>query len=218
QDFEHLVFDSRRFSAALLDELQRVAGQTVVVEAEQVVIKHAYVERRVTPLNLYVREADADAVRAAVVDYGYALKDLAATDIFPGDILLKNFGVTRQGRVVFYDYDELCLLISCVFRSLPQSTTMEEEFSAEPWFSVGEHDIFPEELRRFLGLHDALRDIFLQHHADLFDVRFWHQIQARLRAGEVLDIFPYPQSKHLRADLSVEQDRVNAESVMIGGE
>jgi isocitrate dehydrogenase kinase/phosphatase len=218
QEFEHLVFDRRRFSAVLLDELQCVAAQTVVVEAEQVIIKHVYVERRVTPLNLYVREADADAARAAVVDYGYALKDLAATDIFPGDILLKNFGVTRQGRVVFYDYDELCLLMSCVFRSLPQPTTLEEEFSAEPWFSVGEHDIFPEELQRFLGLHDALCDVFMQHHADLFDVRFWQQIQARLQAGEVLDIFPYPQSKRLRAGPSVEQDPASRESVMIGGE
>jgi isocitrate dehydrogenase kinase/phosphatase len=197
QEFEYLEFDRRRFSAALLDELRRVATQAVVVEAQHVIIKHAYVERRVTPLDLYVRESDADAARAAVVDYGYALKDLAATDIFPGDILLKNFGVTRQGRVVFYDYDELCLLRTCVFRALPQPTTMDEEFAGEPWFFVGEHDIFPEELRRFLGLYDALCDTFTRYHDDLFDVRFWHAIQARLRAGEVLDIFPYSQSERL---------------------
>jgi len=197
QEFEYLQFDRRRFSAALLDELRRVAAQAVVVGTQYVIIKHAYVERRVTPLDLYVHEADAAAARAAVVDYGYALKDLAATDIFPGDILLKNFGVTRQGRVVFYDYDELCLLRTCIFRSLPQPATMDEEFAGEPWFFVGEHDIFPEELRRFLGLYGALCDTFLRYHADLFDVRFWHQIQARLRAGEVLDIFPYPQSERL---------------------
>jgi isocitrate dehydrogenase kinase/phosphatase len=197
QEFEFLQFDRRRFSAALLDELRRVAAQSVVIEEQQVIIKHAYVERRVTPLDLYVREAEPAAARAAVVDYGYALKDLAATDIFPGDILLKNFGVTRQGRVVFYDYDELCLLLSCNFRALPQPATLDEEFSAEPWFFVGEHDMFPEELRRFLGLADALRDTFMCYHADLFDARFWQQIQARLRAGEVLDIFPYPQSERL---------------------
>jgi isocitrate dehydrogenase kinase/phosphatase len=218
QEFEHLLFDRQRFSAALLDELLRVAAQTVLVEADQVIIKHAYVERRVTPLNLYLREADLDAVRAAVVDYGYALKDLAATNIFPGDILLKNFGVTRQGRVVFYDYDELCLLASCVFRSLPQPTTLEEEFAAEPWFSVGEHDIFPAELERFLGLHDHLRDIFLRYHADLFDVRFWRQIQARIQAGEVLDIFPYPQSKRLRNSLNAEAAPTLGEPVTIGEE
>jgi isocitrate dehydrogenase kinase/phosphatase len=203
QDFEHLQFDRRLFSDALLDELRRVASQTVTVEGKYVTIRHAYVERRVTPLNLFIRESDAAATRAAVVDYGYALKDLAATNIFPGDILLKNFGVTRQGRVVFYDYDELCLLLDCVFRTLPQPTSFEEEFAAEPWFGIGEHDIFPEELRRFLGLEDALRDVFLQFHADLFDVRFWHEIQARLKAGEVLDIFPYLQSERLRADLNL---------------
>ncbi len=203
QEFEHLQFDRRRFSDALLEHLQRVAAQSVLVEAEHVMFKHAYVERRVTPLNLYVREADADAARAAVEDYGYALKDLAATNIFPGDILLKNFGVTRQGRVVFYDYDELCLLTSCTFRALPPPASFEEEIAAEPWFSVGEHDIFPEELRRFLGLHAALRDIFMEQHADLFDAQFWHRVQARLQAGEVLDIFPYAQSERLRAGAAV---------------
>jgi isocitrate dehydrogenase kinase/phosphatase len=199
QEFEHLQFDRWRFSDELLDQLQRVAAQTVIAAAARVIVKHAYVERRVTPLNLYVREADEDAARAAVVDYGYVLKDLAATNIFPGDMLLKNFGVTRQGRVVFYDYDELCLLTDCAFRSLPQPTNPEEELAAEPWFLAGEHDIFPEELQRFLGLQPALRDVFIQHHADLFTTQFWHQIQARLQAGEMLDIFPYSQRERLRA-------------------
>ncbi len=207
QEFEYLQFDRRRFSATLLDELQQVAAQSVVVEAQHVIIKHAYVERRVTPLDLYLRQADADAARAAVVDYGYALKDLAATDIFPGDMLLKNFGVTRQGRVVFYDYDELCLLRTCVFRALPQPTTIEEEFASEPWFFVGEHDIFPEELRRFLGLYGTLCDTFMRYHSDLFDVRFWHLIQARLQVGEVLDIFPYPQNERL-AQLQIADCRL----------
>jgi isocitrate dehydrogenase kinase/phosphatase len=217
QEFEHLQFDRWRFSDALLDHLRRVAAQTVIVEAGHVVIKHAYVERRVTPLNLYVREADEDAARAAVLDYGYVLKDLAATNIFPGDMLLKNFGVTRQGRVVFYDYDELCLLTDCTFRSLPQPTNPEEEVAAEPWFAVGEHDIFPEELQCFLGLQGALRDVFMQQHADLFDTQFWHQIEARLQAGETLDIFPYAKSERLRVGPNPEPHPQSAESVSIGG-
>ena len=204
QEFEHLKFERYRFSDRLLNELQRIAGRTVVVEEEHVVIKHVYVERRVTPLNLYLREIDGDMARIAVLDYGYALKDLAVTNIFPGDMLLKNFGVTRHGRVVFYDYDELCLLTHCIFRTMPQPRNAEEELAAEPWFAVGEHDFFPEELQRFLGLQDSLRDIFMQQHADLFDVQFWHQIQARLWAGEVLDIFPYAQSERLRARSRVE--------------
>jgi isocitrate dehydrogenase kinase/phosphatase len=214
QEFEYLQFERRRFSPALLEELRRTATQSVAIEAQRVIIKHAYVERRVTPLDLYVRQADAAAAGAAVVDYGHALKDLAATDIFPGDLLLKNFGVTRQGRVVFYDYDELCLLRTCIFRALPQPTSLDEEFAGEPWFFVGEHDIFPEELRRFLGLSGALRDTFTHYHDDLFDVRFWHTIQARLRAGEVLDIFPYPQSQRL-APLQAEHD--SSENLQLAG-
>jgi isocitrate dehydrogenase kinase/phosphatase len=216
QEFEHLEFDRWRFSDTLLDHLQHVAAQTVIVEAARVVVRHVYVERRVTPLNLYLHEADKDATRAAVVDYGYALKDLAATNIFPGDMLLKNFGVTRQGRVVFYDYDELCLLTDCAFRSLPQPTNPEEEVAAEPWFAVDEHDIFPEELQRFLGLQPALRDVFIHHHADLFTTQFWQQIQARLHAGEMLDIFPYSQNERLRASPNPEPHLQSAESISCG--
>jgi isocitrate dehydrogenase kinase/phosphatase len=197
QEFEHLQFDRQRFASALLAELQHVAAQTVGISESHVTIRHVYIERRVTPLNLYLHEADAAAAHAAVIDYGYALKDLAATNIFPGDILLKNFGVTRHGRVVFYDYDELCLLTACTFRALPQPRSQAEELAAEPWFVVGEHEVFPEELRSFLGLQGSFRELFMHYHADLFEVRFWQQIQMRLRAGEVLDIFPYDQRKRL---------------------
>ncbi len=197
QEFEHWQFERRRFSEALLDELQSNAAATVVIDENNVIIKHLYVERQVTPLNIFLREADEAAARAAVIDYGNAIKDLAACGIFPGDLLLKNFGVTRHGRVVFYDYDELCLLSDCNFRALPPSRTYEEEISAEPWFSVRENDVFPEEFERFLGLQSDLREVFLEHHADLFDPQFWRQHQARLQAGEAIHIFPYDQSKRL---------------------
>lgn len=197
QEFEHLKFERSRFSEALLNELLSVAAQTVAIEGDYVIIKHAYVERRVIPLNLYVREAEEEAAKAAVIDCGNAIKDLAATDIFTGDMLLKNFGVTRHGRVVFYDYDELCSLTSCNFRKMPESTNYDEEMSSEPWFMVGEDDIFPEEFSRFLGLHGVLRDTFVDHHGDMFEVDFWQQLQARLRAGDVIDIFPYDRQKRL---------------------
>jgi hypothetical protein len=68
---------------------------------------------------LFLREADPAAAESAIIDYGNALRDLAASNVFPGDLLLKNFGVTSHGRVIFYDYDELCLVSDCVFRDLP---------------------------------------------------------------------------------------------------
>ena len=197
QEFEHLQFDRERFSDELLDQLRQVAAKSLAVDGDHVVIKHAYVERRVTPLNVYLREADETSARRAVVDYGNAIKDLAATNIFPGDMLLKNFGVTRHGRVVFYDYDELCLLTSCNFRPLPQARSYDDELSDEPWFATEENDVFPEEFRYFLGLKGTLKDLFETDHSDLFEVRFWNQIQTRITTGKIIDIFPYGQSERL---------------------
>ena len=191
QEFEHLKFSRSRFSDELLEVLQRNAAQNVTVSQDQVVIGHAYIERRVTPLNIYFKEADGVRVQAVAVDYGKAIKDMAASNIFPGDLLIKNFGVTRHGRVVFYDYDELCLLSACKFRVIPRFGTYEEEISSEVWFGVGSNDVFPEEFRRFLGLSGALREIFIEHHGDLFDAAFWQKIQSRLRTGEIIDVFPY---------------------------
>ena len=197
QEFEHLKFDRARFSDELLAELQRVAAQTVTVADGHVIIKHAYVEREMTPLDIFLREASEEAARAAVIDYGNTIKDLAFSNIFPGDMLLKNFGVTRHGRVIFYDYDELTLLENCHFRVIPQSQYYEDELSDTPWFNVGENDYFPEEFPRFLGLSGDLRQVFLAHHSDLFDVDFWQETQARLVSGEVIDIYPYRQSCRL---------------------
>ena len=198
QEFEHLEFDRKRFSKELLDRLQRLATKGVEIDENHVVIKHLYVERRVTPLDVYLGEVDESAARAAVVDYGNAIKDLAATNIFPGDMLLKNFGVTRHGRVVFYDYDELSLVSECNFRKIPQPRSHYEELSDEPWFAVNERDIFPEEFQSFLGLQEDLRDLFVAQHSDLFGVDLWHQIQARISAGGIIDIFPYEQSRRLQ--------------------
>lgn len=206
QEFEHLEFDRSKFSQALLDELQRVAAKTVRVADDRVIIKHGYVERRVTPLNIYLREADGQAAHDAVIDYGNAIKDLAASNIFPGDLLLKNFGVTRHGRVVFYDYDELCLLTDCQFSPMPQPGDEAEELSGEPWYYVGENQVFPEEFRRFLRLPGTLGEVFAQHHADLFDIHYWWQMQERLRAGEVMDIYPYAQSKRLSVRSDYRKD------------
>jgi isocitrate dehydrogenase kinase/phosphatase len=197
QVFEHLKFDECCFAPELLVELQREAAQTVRVENGNVIVDHAYVERRVTPLNIYLQEADEEACRKVVCDFGCAIKDLAVSNIFPGDILLKNFGVTRHGRVVFYDYDELCPLTSCTFRKLPQSSNYDDEMASEPWFYVDENDVFPEEFRKFLGLTEPLREEFMSHHADLFTVDFWQQTQAAIKAGELTHIYPYERSAHL---------------------
>jgi isocitrate dehydrogenase kinase/phosphatase len=196
-EFEHLRIAKERFDPALLEELHHHAPETVRLEGGDVVIAHAYVERRVRPLNLFFAETDSEARSAAGRDYGQSIKDLAASNIFPGDILTKNFGVTRHGRVVFYDYDELTFLTDCNFRDLPEASSYEEEMSAEPWFSVRENDIFPEEFPRFLGLPEPARTALFEQHADLFRADFWRSVQAKLRAGEILEVFPYRAERRL---------------------
>ncbi len=194
QAYEHLEFPRARFDPALLDELLRVGAQTVRLDGENVVIEHLYTERRVTPLNLYLAEAGDEAAREAVIDCGWAIKDLAAAGIFPGDMLVKNFGVTRHGRVIFYDYDELGLLGDYAFRALPEATDEFERMSAEAWFHVASNDVFPAEIGQFLGLPAHLRPVFVRHHADLLDPAFWRSMQAWHRADEPVDLFPYPQT------------------------
>ena len=195
QEFEHLTLARERFDPALLQELQEIASQTVEVRDHDVVIHHVYTQRRVHPLNLYLQEAPLEKAQAAVIDYGNAIKELAAANIFAGDLLIKNFGVTRNGRVVFYDYDELCLLTEVNFRRIPQARSFEDEMASEPWFSVGPNDVFPEEFRTFLWLPPEVRDVFEAHHADLYTPEFWWEMQAQAQAEEDPDIYPYARER-----------------------
>jgi isocitrate dehydrogenase kinase/phosphatase len=197
-EFRGLSFRRDRFSEPVLQELSTLCGETVTPDDDQLRLAHVYLERRVSPLNLFVREVDEWTARQAVYDFGQSLKDLAATNTFPGDMLLKNFGVTRHGRVIFYDYDELALVTECQFRDLPTARDDGEETSAEPWFFVGESDIFPAEFLPFLGLQGRLRQMFVSDHGDLLTARYWREIQERLRAGEIVDIFPYREEQRLR--------------------
>jgi len=202
QAFEHFEFPAERFEPALLEELLRIAAETVQLRDGKVVIAHLYTERRVTPLDVFLEDAPREVAREMVLDYGQALKDLAATNIFPGDMLLKNFGVTRNGRLVFYDYDELCPLTQVRFRELPQPRDGDQEMASEPWYFVGEHDVFPEEFRAFLGLRGELLETFLAAHSDLLEPAFWQHMQNRLQNGEIIDIFPYRSSRRLPRDRS----------------
>ncbi len=197
QAFEFLKFSRHRFDDALLEELLQDASQTVHLDGDDIIISHAYMERRVIPLDIYVSEATATAAQAAVIDYGQAIKDMASSNIFPGDMLLKNFGVTRHGRVVFYDYDEVALLEECRFRRMPPATSYEDELAADPWFHVNRGDIFPEEFPHFLGLSGELRHAFDETHADLFTAAYWRDIQKSIRAGELSHIYPYEPEQRL---------------------
>ncbi len=196
-DFQHLEIQRSRFSDGLLEEFADEAADTVEVHDDVVVIKQVYVERRVIPLDIYVREAGERAAGAAVLDFGRSIKDLASTNIFPGDLLLKNFGVTRHGRVVFYDYDELRPLTDMRFRKIPVARDDQDEMAADAWYSVGDTDVFPEEHERFLGLSPALKEVFLSEHVDMFSPEAWQNIQLLVAGGELLHVLPYEESARL---------------------
>jgi isocitrate dehydrogenase kinase/phosphatase len=191
QEFKRLRFPRERFAPELLEELLTETASTVHVEGEDVILDHLYIERRMTPLNLYVRTASPDAAELAVLDYGQAIRDLAYTNIFAGDLLLKNFGVTRHGRVIFYDYDELCQVTDCHFRDMPQATNPEDEMRGESWFYVADNDVFPETFINFLAFDDAQRAAFLRVHAEILTAEFWRGVQKRHIDGELMEVLPY---------------------------
>jgi isocitrate dehydrogenase kinase/phosphatase len=197
QPFERLELPTRRFHPDVLDELLTTAGKTVRNDGETVTIEHLYTERRVRPLDLYLAEVEQAEARRATMDLGQAIKDLAAADIFPGDMLVKNFGVTRHGRVIFYDYDEIAPLSACVVRRLPPPAYPGADMDGEPSYFVGPDDIFPEEWRAFIGPPGPLRQALHAEHPELFDPDWWRAMQERQRSGEVVDFYPYPPERRL---------------------
>jgi isocitrate dehydrogenase kinase/phosphatase len=200
QEFRRLRFPKALFAPQLLSELLAEASLAVHEADEHLVFDHMYIERRMTPLDLYLRAASPAAAEQAALDYGQCIRDLAYTNIFPGDLLLKNFGVTRHGRVIFYDYDELCLVTDCHFRDVPQPANPEDEMRGEPWFYVGEHDVFPETFISFVAFDPAQRAALLRTHGEIFTAKFWRQVQRRLLDGEVLEVVPYAPRRVKLAD------------------
>jgi len=193
QEFRFLRFPIARFHQPLLDELLNGCRQSVYADGDDLVIMHCYVERKLRPLNLFVKEASPELVLKAIVDYGQAIKDLAVSNIFPGDLLLKNFGVTRHSRAIFYDYDEICLTTECRFRRMPEPSDHDEEMHHGAWYHVDDNDVFPEQFPRFLGLNDAQRAALIEAHGDIFTVPFWLDLQRRFKAGMAPEMAPYPE-------------------------
>jgi isocitrate dehydrogenase kinase/phosphatase len=200
-EFSNVAFPLARFEDELVDELKKFCPSVLEISDRdgdgqtELILKHVYIERRMIPLNIYLQEAGPEQLAHAVVEYGNAIKDLVAANIFPGDMLWKNFGVTRHGKVVFYDYDEIEYLTDCDFRRVPAPRHEEDEMSGEVWYAVNKGDVFPETFGPFLLGNPRVRDIFMAHHADLLDAAFWQGCKERILAGHVHDVFPYEAGK-----------------------
>ncbi len=196
-EYSNVAFPRNRFSDDLLAELKQVAPSLLEEDGDQVIVRHLYIERRMTPLNIWLTDAEAtgdkEKLEHGVREYGNAIKDLVAANIFPGDMLYKNFGVTRQGRVVFYDYDEIEYISDCNFRTIPAPRNEEDEMASEPWYHVAKNDVFPEQFSVFLLGNPRVRECFMKYHADLLTADYWQQRKDRIKEGQVEDVFPYPQ-------------------------
>ncbi len=197
-EYSNVAFPRARFEDELVAELKHFCPSLLEEDGNELVIRHVYIERRMIPLNIYLQEATPDQIGHAVVEYGNAIKDLVRANIFPGDMLWKNFGVTRHGKVVFYDYDEIEYLTDCFFRKVPEPRNDEEEMSGEVWYRVGPKDVFPETFAPFLLGNDGVRAVFMKHHADLLEASFWQGHKERIQAGYVHDVFPYDPAKRFR--------------------
>ncbi|HYD96772.1 MAG TPA: bifunctional isocitrate dehydrogenase kinase/phosphatase [Noviherbaspirillum sp.] len=196
-EYSNVAFPRERFAAELLAELKEVAPSIVEEEGDEIIIRHLYIERRMTPLNIWLAEAekrgDHAALEHGMVEYGNAIKELVGVNIFPGDMLYKNFGVTKHGRVVFYDYDEIEYITDCNFRAIPAPRNEEDEMSSEPWYPVAKSDVFPEQFGTFLLGNPEVKKYFLKHHADLLTPQYWQNAKQRILDGQIEDVFPYPQ-------------------------
>jgi len=190
-EYADVALPRARFTQELIDELEREAPPLIEHDGASLIIKHVYIERRMTPLNIFLDRASEEQVENAVRDYGRAIKELASVNIFPGDMLFKNFGVTRGGRVVFYDYDEISYMTEVNFRRIPPAPAPEFELAAEPWYPVAHNDVFPEEFGPFLLSGGKIGERFMQHHADLLDADFWNATKADVAQGHIADVFPY---------------------------
>ena len=199
QEFVNLTLPRERFSESLLSELNKVAANTIEIKGKEVIIHHLWTERRMIPLNIYlnemIRQDNEQAIYLAVNEFGKCIKELAAANIFAGDMLFKNFGVTRHGRVVFYDYDEILYLTECNFRDIPEPLYPEQELASEPWYSVAPNDVFPEEFTILTACDRRIRKIFNDLHGDLLSTRWWQQVQQRVVKGEIIDLFPYRKQR-----------------------
>ena len=199
-EYSAVALPKARFTPELIAEIRQFCPSLLDEDGDNYVLKHLYIERRMVPLNLYLQAATPAQREQAVIDYGWAIKDLVAANIFPGDMLWKNFGVTRHDKVVFYDYDEIEYLTDCRFRNVPQARNEEEEMSGEVWYAVAKNDVFPETLATFLLGDPAVRAVFMQHHADLLQPDFWQSYQAKLRSGQLPSVYPYEQSERFARD------------------
>jgi len=196
-EFSNVAFPLKDIDDALLQELERKASSNIEIEDDLLIIKHMYIENKMTPLNIYLETANKKQQNHIINDYGKAIDELINSNIFPGDMLTKNFGVTRQNRVVFYDYDEITLMSTPIFKKIPEAKTYEQEMASEPWYYVGQNDVFPEEFKYFMLPNPYMKEVFNKKYKKLLNADYWVSIQEKIKQNGVIDYYPYGSEKRM---------------------
>jgi len=196
-EFSNVAFPLKDIDDALLTELEKKASSNIEIENDLLIIKHMYIENKMTPLNMYLETANIKQQNHIINDYGKAIDELINSNIFPGDMLTKNFGVTRQNRVVFYDYDEITLMSTPIFKKIPKAKTYEQEMASEPWYYVGQNDVFPEEFKYFMLPNPYMKEVFNKKYKKLLDADYWVSIQEKIKQNGVMDYYPYGSEKRM---------------------
>jgi len=197
-EYSNVAIPLERIDPALMKQLTEEAASSIEIDGDMLVIRHIYIERRMEPLDNFLAHASEKERARVIREYGNAIRDLAGANIFPGDMLKKNFGVTRLGRVVFYDYDEICYITECNFRRIPPARDYEDMMSDTPWYSVEENDVFPESFGPFFFPEEKDMALFRRDHAELMEAAWWKQVKENIMTGNQQDIFPYSEKKRFR--------------------
>jgi isocitrate dehydrogenase kinase/phosphatase len=197
-EYSNVAIPLDRIDPTLMKQLEEEAASSIEIDGDMLVIRHIYIERRMEPLDNFMTHATKSERTRVIREYGNAIRDLAGANIFPGDMLMKNFGVTRLGRVVFYDYDEICYITECNFRKVPPARDYDDMMSDTPWYSVEEHDVFPETFGPFFFADAKDMHYFKKDHAELMEAAWWKQVKENILTGKQQDIFPYPDKKRFR--------------------
>lgn len=206
--YKNLQFDRELFTQEIIDEITQRAPSEIKMDENKVVLNHVYVQRKVIPLNIYLKEHenDPEEVKRVLEDWGFCIKGLAVAGIWVGDFKSKNFGVTSTGRIVSFDYDELRELDHLEFEKQPRWHSLPSADDEESYASPGTawHDkhaygriYLPDEFGN-LEISSFLETVFKKLHPDLFNADYWQKIQTELREGKVPDVFPYALSERLK--------------------
>ena len=185
------------FTNALLEELLNEASECVTLQGNFLFFRHLIVQRRLTPLPVYLETSSQAESEAAVINLGHCIKNNMAANIFNKDLDARNYGVGVFGGVYLFDYDALEKFTEVKIRTNQNQFEGEEEIPE--WFFEDGVVFLPEEIESGLRIPSrSLRRLFREVHGDLLQVGYYERIQDELRVGKVPSVRVYPERYQIK--------------------